>query len=206
MYTFVLLAVLGILLGIVLMQLFKKPHSTEPVADLANLKVTDARAGDALSISGAGDNYADLDFSVDRMTRLAAGARNWFELSGPYAERRVILRVATGEDDVEVALHADKNTVSLEDLALSEEDLAEMDERQNTADNFPYDGKMWQYRISREVQSTRSDQAVPVGFYYWEFQEQGGKDLIAIRKMEGEPFAVTRYTRIPASDVTVYRK
>jgi hypothetical protein len=206
MYTFVLLAVLGILLGIVLMQLFKKPPSNEPVADLANLKVTDARAGDAISISGAGDNYADLDFTADRMTRFAAGARNWFELSGPYAERRVILRVGAGDEELEVSLHADKNSVSLEDLGLSEEDLAEMDERQNTADNFPFDGKSWQYRISREVHATRSDQAVSVGFYYWEFQEQGGKGLIAIRKMEGEPFAVTRYTRIPAADVTVYRK
>ena len=71
MVTFVTLVVLGILLGIVLMQLFKKQprRPPRPVADLANLKVTDARAGDAISISGAGDNYTDLDFTADRLTR-----------------------------------------------------------------------------------------------------------------------------------------
>src|SRR5580704_12989548 len=128
MYTFVLLAVLGILLGIVLMQLFKKPPSaTEPAADLANLKVTDARAGDALSISGAGENYADLDFTVDRVTNYDANTRRWRELSGPYLERRVSVRVG-GDDEVEVHLHSDPRKLTVEDLGLSEEDLAEMDE------------------------------------------------------------------------------
>jgi len=56
-------------------------------------QVTDARAGDALSISGAGDNYTDLDFTADRLTRYDAGTRRWFELGGPYLERRVALRV-----------------------------------------------------------------------------------------------------------------
>src|SRR5580704_18934046 len=120
MYTIVLLVVLGTLLGIVLMQLFKKPPTTaQPVPDLANLKVTDARAGDAISISGAGDNYTDLDFTADRMTQFSAGARNWFEVSGPYAERRVILRVVTGDDETQVSLHADKNGITLDDIGLS---------------------------------------------------------------------------------------
>src|SRR5580704_15304262 len=102
MFTFVTLMVLGILLGIVLMQLFKK-STPVPAPDLGNLKVTDAHAGDALSISGAGENYADLDFTVDRMTRYDAGNRRWFELSGPYLERRVAVRVG-GDDEVEVNL------------------------------------------------------------------------------------------------------
>src|ERR1039458_6722023 len=100
MFTFVTLLVLGILLGIVLMQLFKKqtPAPPGPVADLANLKVADARVGDALSISGAGENYADLDFTADRLTRYEAGSRRWFELSGPYLERRVAVRVGGDEE------------------------------------------------------------------------------------------------------------
>jgi hypothetical protein len=198
MFTFVTLVALGILLGIVLMQLFKKQTPPAPVADLANLKVTDARPGDALSISGAGDNYTDLDFTADRLTHYDAGTRRWFELSGPYLERRVALRVA-GDDEVEVSLHSDPRKLTVEDLGLAEEELAEMDERQNTADSFEFDGKVWLYRLSREV---RTDTA---GFYYWEFQEQAGKGMIAVRKPEGEPFAVTLYTGIAPSDVTIYR-
>jgi hypothetical protein len=62
------------------------------------------------------------------------------------------------------------------------------------------------YRLSREVQAKRDDQPEPAGFYYWEFREKDGKALLAIRKPEGEPFAVTQYEGIPAADVTVYRK
>jgi len=205
MFTFVTLVVLGILLGIVLMQLFKKqPSPAAPAADLASLKVTDARAGDAISISGAGDNYTDLDFTADRLTRFDAGTRRWSELSGPYKERRVALRVG-GDEEVEVYLHSDPRKLTLEDLGLSEEDLAEMDERQNTADSFEFDNKVWLYRSSREVRASRSDQAVPAGFYCWEFAEQAGKGMVGIRKAEGEPFAVTLYLGIMPSDVTIYR-
>jgi len=206
--TLLLVAVLGGLLVFVLMQLFKKP-STPPAAapaveNLANLQPQQARAGDVISISGAGDNMTDLDFTSDRCTWFEAGTRRWFELSGPYRERRVAMRVDTG-DDVAVSIHTDPRTVTLEDIGVSEEDLGEMDSRQNTGDSFDFDGKPWQYRLSREAQSTRNDQPQPVGFYYWEFQEQGGTGILAIRKLQSEPFAVTRYSGIPAGDVTVYR-
>jgi len=184
------------------MSFFRK--DTPPAEDLANLKVTDARTGDVNSISGVGQDFKDLDFTADRTTRYQAGARRWFEVAGPYMERRVALRVS-GDEEVEAHLAADPRKVSLEDLGLAEEDLAEMDQRQNTADSFQFDNKVWLYRLSREVQAFRDDQAQPAGYYYWEFEEQDGKGLIAIRKPEGEPFAVTRYDGIPAGDVTIYR-
>jgi hypothetical protein len=210
MITFILVAVLGALLVIVLMNLFKKepkplPTPVRPVEDLANLKVTDARTGDVLSIVGAGDRMTDLDFTADRGARMDAGARSWVELSGPYQERRVSLRVG-GDEEIEVFLHADPRKLTLEDLALSEDDLAQMDERQNPADSFDFDNATWMYRLSREVQSWRDNQPSPTGFYYWEFLTQDGKRLLGIRKAEGEPFTVTLYTAVNPGDVTVYRK
>ena len=207
MSTILLLAVLGTLLGIVLMQLLKKPNApaVKPAGpDLANLKVTDARAGDVISISGAGDKLTDLDFTTDRRIRYDAGAYHWFELSGPYRERRVILRVA-GEDQLEVALHSGPRTLTLADLGVTEQDLAEMDERQNPEDLFDFDGKDWAYRRSREVKAWRDGAAQATTFYYWEFHERDGKRLLDLRKSEGEPFSIALYTEIPAGDVTVYR-
>lgn len=206
MITLTLVAILGALLVLVLMQLFKKQPAppARPVEDLANLKPTDARVGDAISISGAGDGMTDLDFTVDRSTWFQAGSRQWFEVSGPYRERRVAMRAAN-TDEIEVALHADPRKITLEDLGLSEDDLAQMDERQNTADNFEFDNKNWLYRLSREGQSKRTDLPQPESFYYWEFHEENGPGLIAIRKAEGEPFTVTLYNSIPPGDVTVYR-
>jgi hypothetical protein len=208
MLTITVEAILGVLLVIVLMNLFKKhptpPVPAGPVEDLANLKPTDARAGDSLSISGVGDDMTDLDFTADRSTWYQAGARQWVEVGGPYRNRRVSMRVANNEE-IEVSVHNDPRKITLEDLGLSEDDLAQMDERQNTADNFEFDNKLWMYVISREAQSKRSDLPQPETFYYWEFREQDGPGTLAIRKAEGEPFAITLYASIPAADVTVYR-
>jgi hypothetical protein len=44
-----------------------------------------------------------------------------------------------------------------------------------------------------------------VGFYYWEFRQQDGAGRLAVRKLQGDPFAVTLYTGVPLGDVSVYR-
>jgi len=206
--TFTLTGILVALLVVVLMRLFHtSPHASQPAApaeDLANLTPSQARAGDVISIAGAGDDMTDLDFNSDRCTWYRAGQHTWFELSGPYRERRVAMRVdASGDQSVSVSTAAKQPT--LDDLGLSEEDLAQMDERQNTGDNFNFEDKVWMYRMSREVQTTRSDRPQPAAFYYWEYRQQDGTEIIALAKEQGEPFAVTRYRGIPAADVTIYR-
>ena len=208
MLTAIVEIILGILFVVVLMQLFKKkpPEPRFPQPDLANLKASEARTGDALSVAGAGDSMSDLDYTVERTTWVQAGSRRWLELSGHYRERRVILRVANIDEEMTVGLNDGSSKVTLDDLGLSENDLGEIDERQNPADNFEYDGKVWMYRLSREAQTSADGGAPPVSFYYWEFEEQGGKELITVRKLEREPFAVARYSVIPPTDVTVYRR
>jgi hypothetical protein len=206
MITLTVEAVLVVLLVLVLMQFFKKkPTPTEPQPDLANLKPTDALAGDVISISGAGDDYSDLDFTADRCLWVQAGAHHWSELSGAYKERRVSMRVATNADgDVEVGVHTDQRKLTLGDFGLTEPDLNDLDQRQNTEDWFEFDNKNWLYRLSREAQAT-GGAGQPTGFYYWEFQEKDGKGVLAIRKPEGEPFAITLYAGVSPGNVTVYR-
>jgi len=205
MITLLVETVLVVLLVIVLMEFFKHKTPPPPVPDLANLKPGDARAGDVISVSGAGDDYSDLDFTADRCTWVQAGNHHWSELSGIYKERRVSMRAGTNADgDPEVCLHTDPRQLTLGDFGLSEPDLADLDSRQNTEDWFEFDNKQWLYRLSREAQAS-SNQTPPVGFYYWEFQERGGDGMLTFRKAEGEPFVVTLYTRISPSNVTVYR-
>ena len=216
MITLMLVAVLGVLLVVVLSKLARKPANpgsggaspappgTPPVPDLAHPSPADARTGDVISVSGAGDAMSDLDFTADRSTRVEAGSHRWLELGGPYRGRRVTLRVG-GSDDLEVGLDSGLRKVSIEELGLAENDLTEMDERQNTADSFEFDGKVWQYHLSREAQARRDDQPQALGFYYWEFREQGAAGLLAVRKPEGEPFSVSLYQGINHGDVTVYR-
>jgi len=208
MLTITIEVVLGILLALVLMNIFKRhstPPPSAPQADLANLKPTDARTGDVISISGAGDQMTDLDFTADRTTWFHAGGRNWVELSGPYHERRVALRVVN-EDEIELFAQTDPRKLTVAELGVSEDDLAEMDERQNPADSFEFDNAVWLYRQSADASAKRDDQPQPANFYYWEFREQNGPRLIAVRKPQGEPFAVAMYSGVPVGDVTVYRK
>jgi hypothetical protein len=206
MITITVVAILGVLLVAVLMELFKRSKTpAAPVEDLANLKASDARIGDALSITGVGDDMTDLQFTAEGCTWIESGPRRWFELTGPYKTRRVTLRVDASGDELEAAVHADPRKLSLEDLGLSEDDLGQMDQRQNTADSFEFDGKVWLYLLSREAQATRNNLPQPRGFYYWEFREQSGRGQLALRKDQDEPFAVALYQGIAPDDVTVYR-
>ena len=109
-------------------------------------------------------------------------------------------------DDPELRCRDDPRKLTLADLGVSEDDLAEMDDRQNPADSFEFDGAIWLYRQSADASAKRDDQPQPAQFYYWEFREENGKRLLAVRKPQGEPFTVALYDGVPAGDVTVDRR
>jgi hypothetical protein len=181
-----------------------KPASTAPREDLANLKVTDARIGDALSVSGAAPDFSDLDFTVDRCDQLEAGSRRWIELSGSWRDRRVYLEVHN-DAEPEVFSNFDGRKITLDELGLAEEDLSQIDSRQNPSDFFDFEGKFWLYRSSREIGVFTQGRTPGQGFYSWQFQEQDGKRFLHIRKFAGEPFTASIWTKIVPSDVTVFR-
>ena len=206
--TLTLVIVLGVLLIIVLKKLFERPAvpatPAVPKQDLASLTVVDAKVGDSISVTGAGDNFSDLDFTVDRRTRYEAGEKQWFELSGMHGEGRMALEVRE-EDEVEVRAFLAGLKLSLEDLGVSEDDLAQMDQRQNTADNFEFDGKNWYYRLSKEVGAFHDGQTQGAGFYAWEFIEETGQRYLAIRKREGEPFSASVAVKLNPADIAIFR-
>jgi hypothetical protein len=90
-------------------------------------------------------------------------------------------------------------------LGLAEEDLSQIDSRQNPSDFFDFEGKFWLYRSSREIGVFTQGRTPGQGFYSWQFQEQDGKRFLHIRKFAGEPFTASIWTKIVPSDVTVFR-
>ncbi len=205
--TLTVVIILGVLLIIVLRKLFERPAPVAPSApkpDLASMTIADARVGDSVSVSGAGENFADLDFTVDRRDQYEAGDKKWFDVSGMYRDHRIALEVRN-EDELEVRGFLNGMKLSLEDIGLSEDDLAQMDERQNTADNFEFDGKNWYYRMSKEMGVFRDGQPEGAGFYGWEFIEEGGQRFLSVRKREGEPFTAGVAVKLNPADVTVFR-
>src|SRR5215472_2989649 len=146
----------------------KKP---KPQEDLANLKITDARVKDSLSVNGAAEDFSDVDFNVDRRDFFEAGSQRWMELSGMWRDRRVTIEVHS-DDAVEVRGNFDGRKITLDEIGLSEDDLAQIDARQNQADFFDYDGKFWMFRQSREMGLFPDSASTGRGFYGWEFHEQ----------------------------------
>ena len=129
----------------------KKPA---PQPDLAHLTVADAMVRDTLSVLGAADDLSDLDFTVDRRDAYEAGSNQWFEVSGTWRNRRVFLEVHTG-DNAEVLGNFDGRRLTLDDFGLSEDDMSELDQRQNQSDFIDFEGKFWLYRFSREMGALR---------------------------------------------------
>lgn len=184
--------------------LFDHKHAAAPQQDLANLKVTDARIGDVLSVTGAAPDFSDVDFTIDRAEQYEGGSRRWIGFSGPWREQRVYLEIHN-DDSVQVFGNFDGRSLTLDELGLSEDDLAELDKRQNPADFFDYDRKFWLYRFSREIGVFSSGNAQGRGFYAWQFQEQDSNRFLKIRKFQGEPFAASIWTKIEPTDISVYR-
>lgn len=182
----------------------RKAPPFPPGEDLAHLTISDARVGDTLSVAGAGPDFEDIDFTVDRLDQMESGSRRWIELSGTWRNQRVHLEVHSNPTS-EVFGNFDGRVITLDELGLSEDDLAEMDSRQNQSDFFDYGGKFWLYRSSREIGIFRFPASIGQGFYCWTFQEQDSRRFLSIRKFKGEPFAASLWTRIEATDVTVYR-
>jgi hypothetical protein len=185
----------------------RKPSAPQP--DLANLKIGDALVRDTLSISGAAEDFSDIDFTIDRRDFFEAGSRRWTELSGMWRDRRIFLEVHTG-DNTEVHANFDGRRITLDELGMSEDDMAELDSRQNPADFLDFEAKFWLYRFSREVgvfsETGAFDQkATGTGYYCWEFQEQDGRRFLNVRKYEGEPFTATIRVKVEPSDIAVFR-
>src|SRR5579863_1518097 len=178
--------------------------SAAPQEDLANLKITDARLKDTLSVTGAAEDFSDIDFTIDRRDLYEAGSSRWTEVSGMWRDRRVSLEVHN-EDTVEVLGSFDGRKITLDELGLSEDDMAQLDARQNPADFLDFEGKFWLYRFSREMGVFSNDAGVNQGTAGRGFYEQDGKRYLSVRKFEGEPFTGSIRVKVEPTDITVYR-
>ncbi len=212
--TWLILGVLTLVLVVIIMTILIKtvgqkkssgtPRPPPPPRDLANLTIVDARVGDAISIHGAGDDFDDLQFDVDRRNRYESGEEEWFEVSGKYRGRRVFVEYY--EDDVlEVSAVVDPQRLTLDDLGLAEEDLIRMDEEQSRSNRIEHDGQEWTYAGSQEIGYFRDGRGDGEGYYSWEFEGAGAERLLCIEKWEGAPFEVLIARKIHPDDVRVFR-
>lgn len=206
MTTFILV-VLGLLFLFILFMMFRKGKKSPPPMpqkDLANLRITDARVKDLISIPAAGDEFEDLDFVVDRKNRYESGEDVWYELSGLYKERRVFVEYEE-DDELEVSLNKGLKSLSLSDLGLTEDEIGRMDEEHDSSNGFDFDGQRWNYVSSREVGFFKDGRGEGEGYYCWNFESEDGRRQLFIEKWEGEPFEGGLAETVNPNDIKVYR-
>ena len=192
-------------LGVVLYMLFKPKKNPEtPVEDLADLTPMDARKGDTVSILAMGDDYDDLDFTVDRVNRYDADGDESKELSGVYRGARVFLEV-WDDDGLEVRLCRDSDEIAFNALGLGEPDLIRLDETQDTSIEIAHDGARYRFDESGEVVCYEDGDREGEGYYTWTFVEVEGDRELYIEKWEGEAFEASLGRVIRPGDCRVFR-
>ena len=133
----------------------------------------DARKGDVVSITGAAEDYSDLDFPVDRRSAYESGNRRWVDLSGEFRGRRVYLEVYRYPTKEYLGI-TDAKKLTLVDVGLNEDRLKELDQQQDQTQFIEYEGKRWYYDSSRELGYFENETGEGEGLYRWLFREQDG--------------------------------
>lgn len=216
MITTFILAVLGVLLLFVLWQMMRKepsgataaiPASKAPIATGALPSGGDlwtAKIGDVVSLHGAAEDFSDLDFTVDQRGAYESKDRRWVGLGGDFRGRRVYVEISrVGGTQVMGIL--EPRRLTLPELGLTEDLLADMDSRQDPSRFIQFDEKKWYYDSSRELAYYEAEGTEARGVYRWLFAEQNGSRLLCIEKWEGEPFDVRLARKLDPQDITVYR-
>jgi hypothetical protein len=216
MVTILVLILLGIALLVVLAAMFRSPGGApappapvvhtpiQPVTKPMETDPWDAKKGDAISISGAAQDYSDLDFTVDRRSAYESKIGRWIDLSGEFRGDRVYLEVYRHPQHLLLGL-LDPRKLTLVDIGVTEDQLADFDARQDPRSTLEFEGKHWQYESSREIGYFENETGEGEGLYRWLFTEPGGSRLICVEKWEGEPFDVRIAVIVKPGDVTLYR-
>ena len=213
MITTTILILLGIALGFVLWQMIAGgKKAPRPVTSLPAVPATGgaaedlwtAQVGDVISVHGATEDFSDLDFTVDQRNAYEGASRRWVELSGDFRGGRVYLEVSRA-GGVEITGLLDPTRFGLADIGVSENELADLDARQDPSSAIQFQGKPWRYQASRELAYFEAQTSEPKGVYRWSFAEASGPRLLYVEKWEGEPFEARIARKLNHQDITVYR-
>jgi len=212
MITMIVLAILGFALITVLIAMFRAPaagalpaaRAAAPKPATVELDAWDARKGDVISITGAAEDFSDVDFPVDRRSAYQANNRRWVDLSGEFRGNRVYLEVYRFPQPDLIGI-IEPRKLTLADLGITEDRLVDMDTRQDPSAFIDFEGKRWSFESSRELGYFENEVGEGEGLYRWLLREQDGQRLLCIEKWEGEPFDVRIARRLQAHDIKVYR-
>ncbi|MFT4542683.1 MAG: hypothetical protein ACI841_003838 [Planctomycetota bacterium] len=208
----IILVLVAVMAGLVIAALRKKDEekstargrrsggALEP-PQVHDLTIKDAVLGDSIVVSGAAEDFSDINFTIDRVHQFRSGRDRWAEISGIDSGRRFGIEWVD-DDELEVSLDRGLR-MKIGDLGLTEDDLARFDEEESASNTVEHDGTRFSFSESGEVFHSRAG-GEDEGFYSWEFEAEDGRSLW-IEKWEGESFQAGISASIRPDSVSVFR-
>jgi|GEM_PF-463477 len=172
---------------------------------ILNATIKDARVGDIVSITGFGDEFDDVDFTIEKRNRYDAHGWEWFELLGVYKGRQIWIEWEE-DDALRITATSPERQIRLSQLDLTEDDLARMDDEESHDNYIEWQAQKYYYRESDEVMFHKDCVGEGEGFYLWDFEAEDGMNVISAEKWEGEPFQIFSGVVVQPYNIKVFKK
>ena len=172
--------------------------------NLAQLTILDAQRGDVIAIRGAGADFEDLSFDIDRCHRYENGNQVWYELSGIASGKRVHLEVEN-DDDLRVTLNRGKR-VYLDQIGLGEDDLRRLLRDPKSSFVVRCEGKPYRFEFGGDVMFFENNGDDGEEYQSWDFVCEDGTSTLFVEKWEEEPYEAGLCEIIEPTAITVLRK
>ncbi|MDX2084658.1 MAG: DUF4178 domain-containing protein [Candidatus Melainabacteria bacterium] len=169
--------------------------------DAEALRIENVMAGGVIHLTGVGETLEEFDLQVTARHRYSQGGYHWMELECDRGDRTFWLTV---EQDDGLCLSLGLETLRLEDLNLTKDALARMDEEETG--RVEYNGQTFFLEDSDRAVFYRSGETSrPEPFYYWDFATRDERQFISVERWEDGGVDVTWGVALRPSQLTVYR-
>ena len=171
--------------------------------DLANLTVKDAARGDNVILSGAGQSYEDLSFTVGSAQPLRVQRRAVVRAERPQRRSKRVFLEWSEDDELEITIQR-QGGLTLEAIGVQRRRPGPNGTRRDrgpaSSSTRTSDGSIGR---APRPDISRDEGPEGEGFYYWKFDCD---DLqLFIEKYEGDPFEVGISERIDSGRVRIFR-
>jgi len=180
----------------------QKPTENKPLRPFGSeeLRIENVGPGAVIHLTGIGKEMEDFDLKVISKHTYRQGESSWYEFECDKGEEKVWLDM---EEDDEIELAVGLRKLKLRELTITKEDLVRFDEKEEGS--FEFEGrKYWLEDSDSAVFYRHSNDKEAEKFYYWDFEDDSGKNYIGIEKWSDGSYDITYSEAIKPSQLTVY--
>lgn len=212
----ILVAILAVVLIVLLLVMLgksqnEKAKQKEQMTDSLRedgKSIKNAEPGDFVQIEAISEmslDYKEIVFEVRHVHKYDCYGDIWYEITGSVGDQPY--RLEWYEDDgLHVTGNNQKNALTLNDVGITEDQLAEMDEDGSEENYIDYNGMRYYYSTSDEVLFYKDNGEEGEAFFMWELTSEDKKRLLSVEKWEGEPFELYHSYVLDPAHVSIVKR